>query len=159
MRQWFFRFILMGYVSVLFLGAWGCATTQPPQFYLLSSLPASESPSSPDHPEVALFISELSPYIGVGPIDLPPYLDRPQIVTHASANALGLSEFDKWAEPLDGNVLRVLAENLSILLSTDRMVLFPWSGSIPVDYQIEANIIRFDSHPNGDPNSRFDGKL
>jgi uncharacterized lipoprotein YmbA len=82
--------------------------------------------------------------IGVGPVEFPDYLNRPQIVTRTSPNQLELAEFDRWAEPLRANFSRVLAENLSILLSTDRVVIFPWKKPIPINYQIEVDVSRFD---------------
>jgi uncharacterized protein len=38
--------------------------------------------------------------IGVGPVTLPPYLDRLPIVTRASRARLVLGEFDQWAASL-----------------------------------------------------------
>ncbi|UCC31474.1 MAG: membrane integrity-associated transporter subunit PqiC [Phycisphaerales bacterium] len=43
-----------------------------------------------------------------------------------SGHRLTLAEFDRWAEPLAFGFSRVLAENLSALLLTDRVLLFPW---------------------------------
>jgi hypothetical protein len=37
-----------------------------------------------------------------------------------------LGEFDQWAAPLQDTFVRVLAENLSLLLGTDRVLLHPW---------------------------------
>jgi len=52
------------------------------------------------------------PRPGVGPVTLPPYLDRSQIVMSDRANELNLAEFDQWAESLQTNFTRVLGENL-----------------------------------------------
>jgi uncharacterized lipoprotein YmbA len=82
--------------------------------------------------------------IGVGPMGIPKYLDRPQIVTRAGGSKLELAEFDKWAGSLKDDISRVLAENLSVLLSTDRVVTFPWRGPGRIDYQVRGDIIRFD---------------
>ncbi len=82
--------------------------------------------------------------IGVGPIYLPAYLDRPQIVTRVNPNELKFAELDNWAEPLKDNVTRVLVENLSRLLCTDAVVIFPWKKSSPIDYQIDIKIIWMD---------------
>ncbi len=120
----------------------GCAATQPSKFYLLTPLPNSETA------EQGLAVKD-GVAIGIGPIDLPEYLNRPQIVTRAGRNELGLAEFNKWGEPLQDNISRVLAENLSILLSTDRTALFPWNSSTAIDYQIRVEMIRFDSEPGG----------
>jgi uncharacterized lipoprotein YmbA len=77
-------------------------------------------------------------------------LDRPQIVTKTSAHEVELAEFHKWAEPLSENVSHVLAENLSVLLSTDRILQYPWRSSTPVDYQIAVDVLQFDGTMGGE---------
>lgn len=81
--------------------------------------------------------------IGVGPVRLPGYLDRPQIVVSSGQNRLKLDEFQRWSEPLKGNFTRVLAENLSRLIPTDRVLTFPWQRSFHPDYVVEADVEQF----------------
>lgn len=59
-----------------------------------------------------------------------------------------VAEFDRWAEPLDDMIARVVTENLSALLATDRVYLT--SGPLPqnVAYQVELMIFRFDITEN-----------
>ena len=80
---------------------------------------------------------------------IPQYLKRPQIVTRTSRNELEMAEFDKWAEPLEENFSRVLAENLAILLATDRIFSYPWKRDTPVDYQVAVEVSRFDAEARG----------
>ena len=82
--------------------------------------------------------------IGVGPVRIPEYLNRPQIVTRKSAIELYLDEFNKWAEPLEDNFTRVLTENLANILGTDPVAIFPFRGSLSVDYRVTVDVIRFD---------------
>jgi len=91
-----------------------------------------------------------SPVIGVGPITLPKYLDRPQIVTRASRNQLALGEFDRWAEPLRDNISRVLAENLARLIPTDHLLLQAWPRSVTLDYQVTVEVLQFDGWLGGE---------
>ena len=113
----------------------GClGGSSPSRFYLLSPLPASESPAK---------VGGVA--IGVGPISLPNYLDRSQIVTRKGENQLQLAEFDRWAESLQRNFTRVLLLNLSTLLATDRMALHPWNRSTPIDYQVTVDVARFEA--------------
>lgn len=121
----------------LLLGA--CAQTEPSRFYTLTPMAEAETGNSSG--------GRLS--IGVGPVDLPEHLNRPQIVTRSSANQFDLAEFDLWAEPLDETFARVLGENLSSLLGTDRVSVFPWSGATPIDYQVTVKVIRFDRDSAG----------
>ncbi|MGO9373938.1 MAG: membrane integrity-associated transporter subunit PqiC [Syntrophobacteraceae bacterium] len=119
----------------------GCASKSP-NYYVLHSL-QSEAPGV----KTARAESDLT--IGVGPIKIPEYLDRPQMATRSTPNSLEFAEFDKWAEPLDKNLASVLAENLSILLSTDRVVVFPWVGSRHVLYQVTVDVAQMEYTPDG----------
>lgn len=82
--------------------------------------------------------------VGLGPITFPDYLDRPQIVTRTQQNRVLVAEFDRWAGPLSGNVSRVLAEDLTLLLNTDNVVQYPWPASFEVTYQVMIDCYRFD---------------
>jgi len=131
----------IGLILVL-LALAGCgATSQPSKFYLLNAL------SSSGH---AMTKVPVGLAIGIGPIDIPEYVDRPQIVTRMSANELSLAEFHKWAEPLKDNIPQVLVENLSVLMKTDQVVRYPWKRSTPIDYQITIDIARFDTAPDNE---------
>jgi hypothetical protein len=55
-----------------------------------------------------------------------------------------LSEFDLWAGSLREDFSRVLAENLSILLSTDYIFIYPFTKSTPIDYKVAVEVVRFD---------------
>jgi uncharacterized lipoprotein YmbA len=88
--------------------------------------------------------------IGVGSVTLPPYLDRPQIVTRASQAQLHLAEPDQWAASLQDAVARVLAENLSLLMPTARVVLHPWSRTTVIDQQVLLEVTRFDRMMGGE---------
>jgi uncharacterized lipoprotein YmbA len=79
----------------------------------------------------------------------PSYLDRPQIVTRKGTNELHVAELDRWAEPLKENFSRVLVENLSALLQTEHMLLFPWKGSAPPVYSVAVDVTRFEREPGG----------
>jgi hypothetical protein len=86
--------------------------------------------------------------LGIGPIKFPGYLDRPQFVTRVSQNRFVVAENDRWAEPLEENFSRVLSQNLSILLQTDRIVTFPWERNQRPIYQIQVEVLRFE--PNAE---------
>jgi uncharacterized lipoprotein YmbA len=121
----------------------GCPSTQPSKFYVLSPLSSPEQTGNASLGNNALAI-------GIGPIEIPAYLDRPQIVKRRSSHELELAEFHKWGEPLKANISRVLGENLSGLLLTDEIYLFPWKRSAPFHYQVLVRITRFDTSPEGD---------
>ena len=120
----------------------GCAGTEPSRFYMLTPMPGSDAEVLSE--TVAQDVS-----VGVGPINIPDYLDRQQIVTSSNQNEIKMSEFDRWAGSLKDSFARVLSENLSVLLSTDSVFLFPWRGAITVDYHIGLEVIQFDGELDG----------
>jgi len=125
---------------LLFSGCLGAAQTDRTQFYLLNSLYSSDSGLGA--------VAELTgTAIGVGPVRVPAQLDRLQIITRRAPNEIRLAENAEWAEPLDTNLTRVLAENLSVLLTTDDVAIFPWLKTIPLDYQVTVDITRFSANP------------
>lgn len=117
--------------------------SRPTTFYLLSSLGSED-------PEALAGASPAGPAIGVGPVEVPAHLNRPQIVTRAEDNRLELAEFHKWGEPLRDSIARALAENLAVLLETQRVVTYPWARRTPVDHRLRVDILRFSAGP--DPN-------
>ena len=83
--------------------------------------------------------------VGVGPVYLPDYLQRTQVITLDTPNEYRLAEFGKWAEPLEENILRVTAENLFRLLESERILAFPWRSGRKPDYLIRMDIRRFET--------------
>ena len=61
-----------------------------------------------------------------------------------------LSENDRWAEPLDENLTHVLAQNLSVLLGSDRVIAFPWPLDLKPHYRVEIQVLRFESDSAGE---------
>jgi uncharacterized protein len=126
-------------LSALFVG--GCGTSPPSRFYLMTPLPEADAPAPAGQ-------REPGSALGVGPVKLPAYLDRPEVVTRSSPNALQVAEFDRWAEPLEENFTRVLAMNLAVLAGTHRISIYPWPRSAPLDYQVTVTVDRFDAGAN-----------
>jgi uncharacterized lipoprotein YmbA len=128
----------------LVLLASGCSILaplpNPNRFYTLAALPGT------DERPVAGAGTTMT--YGLGPISLPLYLDRNEIATRISPTEITYSDTDRWAEPLKGNVTRVLAQNLSMLTGAT-VITFPWPLSPGVDYQIEITFLRFDREASG----------
>lgn len=119
----------------------GCARTQQASYYQLSPLEtAGNGPIVGGAGEMVL---------GIGPVLLPEYLDRPQFVTRLTANRLQLADSQRWAEPLNENIARVLGENLSALLGVERILLYPWPVSKAADYQLLVEVLHFENESDG----------
>ena len=136
-----FQFIFVT-ISLFLVILGGCAHTDPTRFYILHSLSSSER-------DKQLIATEHDVSILIGPIEIQEYLDRPQIVTRVSSNELKIAEFDQWAESLRNSISRVLVENISILLSTEGVFVYPWRRSELIEYQVIMKVIRLDGTLGG----------
>ena len=114
----------------------GCVGNQSEtSFYVLNSI------SGP--PDSILLPANFG-VIGIGPLRIPKYLDRPEIVTRYEQNGIRINEFHQWAGPLKDNVATVVGKNLSLLLGEQNTVRYPWRNSTGVQFQIRINIQRLD---------------
>jgi uncharacterized lipoprotein YmbA len=86
--------------------------------------------------------------LGVGPIELPDYLRRPQIVSR-QGNRLEASDAHRWGADLQSDFARVLAENLSMLVPTRRVAIFPWVDVSGLDYRVEVQVSQFEPVSGG----------
>jgi uncharacterized protein len=87
--------------------------------------------------------------IGIGPINLPAYLDRAEVVTRSGPNEMKVSENNRWAESLTANFNRTLTENLSRLLGPRQIIQYPWYATNEPDFQIEIIVYRFETDSKG----------
>jgi uncharacterized lipoprotein YmbA len=110
------------------------------QFYMLQPIKETAPASA---------AAAKGPLIGLGPIKVPAYLDRPQIVTAASDHEYRLAENQRWAERLDDTIARVSQENLSSLVPSDRIVMHPWSRDTKPDIQAIVQIQELHLDPEG----------
>jgi hypothetical protein len=87
--------------------------------------------------------------IGLGPIKLPPYLDRLEVVTRAAPNRLELSKDERWGESLQNGFTSVMARDLGAQAGTRRVILFPWYSTVHIDLQVQIDVYRFETDGNG----------
>lgn len=118
----------------------GCGTSPPSKFYVLNAVKAQDVSGQILSPPHALAL-------GVGPITIPDYLDRPQIVTHTAQNELSFSEFDRWSGSLGEDIERVLIENLSGLLAAEAVAVVTWQRRTTGGYRVGIEVNRFEAVP------------
>lgn len=135
------RIALLAIVA-LSLAVAGCGSSPTAKFYVLSAVKTQEAPGN-----VASQVER--PSLAIGPVEIPDYLDRPQIVTRTTQNELFISEFDRWGGSIKDDVERVLVENLGALLASDGIVVFSWNRRLPASYRMPVKVLRFDADPGG----------
>lgn len=82
--------------------------------------------------------------LGVGPVTVAEYLDRPQIVRRAGDNRLVLAENDNWPEPLASLIARVLTDDLAAMLPGARVHPLPARTVPDLDYRVEVQVNAFE---------------
>jgi uncharacterized lipoprotein YmbA len=133
---------LVGLAALCALTA-GCLTlgggSHPTNFYLLSAMPQEDAEETSEAAKLL---------VGVGPIAVPEYLNRSQLVVRTGTNELRLDELHQWAEPLADGIARVVAANLTELLPVEA-IYFPWRSSRSIDYQLVVQVASFETDPAG----------
>lgn len=117
----------------------GCiamSNSPPPRFYMLQTIPDDRFGRKMVMPDNLL--------IGIGPVKVPEYLDRPQIVTRGKENTLEFAQFDRWGESLMPGIARLLREDLVSQLSGPTIASYPWDASVPVRYQVIIEVVQMD---------------
>ncbi|MDX2423282.1 MAG: PqiC family protein [Amphritea sp.] len=119
-----------------------CGTTPPSRFYMLEPMLSTEAIK-------ASAGRKTDAHIGIGPVKFAGYLDTTRIVTRQEGTEIKLSETHRWAEPLNNNFARILAQNLSILMATDKVSLYPSRNWSEIDYQILVSVWQMDASKQG----------
>jgi len=121
----------------------GCSNILAPRpnrtrYFVLSPAPATEAQSKP----------ELT--VGIGPLEVPDYLNRNERAVSVGANQLRFLEDERWAEALDANIMRVLLQNSAQRLRNANVVSLPTFLDSQLTYQVPVHITRFESTEKGD---------
>ncbi len=87
----------------------------------------------------------LQPKLGVGPVTLASYLDRPQLVNRVGPYRLLLNDFEHWAGTLQENITSGLVSALQARLGTDAVIAYPWHSAVRPRYELVFDFSRFDA--------------
>ncbi len=116
----------------------GClGSSRPARFYTLEPLQLRDGPGSVGTDAT----------LAVGPVEIPDYVDRPQIVTRSGANELVISEFDRWGASLDNQISNSLVAALRDRLEPQQIAVVPWRSAVPStgpSYRVRVSVSRFD---------------
>ena len=130
MKNHIHQFIAITFIAVF---AVGCASA-PSRFYTLNSTARGDGTSAAQYAVV------------VGPVTVPTEVDRPQFTVQAAPNRVAVDEFNRWAEPLNENIARVVAADLAALLGTPRVAAVSLANFNPA-WRVTLDIQRFESVP------------
>ncbi len=124
------------FMVLVFLAGCRSATT-PVEFYTLAPLTAVSEAD-----KIAGLGDNIA--VGVGPLQIPKIIDRPQIVTRIGPNKINMDEFHRWAGSVYEDFLRVVTMNLSTLLQSNLVMAFPWEDYFDPDYRVYLEVQQFD---------------
>lgn len=129
------------FAAVLAVALAGCGLitaprTIAPRFFILNAVAPHTGVTSP----IA---------IGLGPLSLPNYLDRPEMARRVDANQIVYDPEARWAESLKSNFQRALAANLVQLIGPERIVVFPWYSTEKLDFSVSVAATRFEPQADG----------
>jgi uncharacterized lipoprotein YmbA len=129
-------------LAALILAACGALEPRPDptRFYVLTPATDGTSAASARFAPVA---------IGLGPVTLPSYLARTDIATRVGPHQIEYNPVARWAEPLQTNLVRVLAHDLEQTLGPGTVVIFPWFGAARLQYVVEVDVQRFETDGTG----------
>ncbi|RJQ68901.1 MAG: membrane integrity-associated transporter subunit PqiC [Desulfobacteraceae bacterium] len=131
---------MRAFLLLILLSA-GCRAASPPiAYYTLGSAEGAAD---------ALETSSTKTTIGIGPVSLPQYLDRPQLVTRTGPHRLRFDDFHLWAGSLSEEIARVVAENLMLMTRSPRVARLPWGHRFRPDIVIGIEVLNFEAHADG----------
>jgi len=117
-----------------------CGSSPPVRYFALSPMDSVQQQDPDD-----------SVTLGVGPLRLPEYLNRSQIVTRGGGSELEVDEFSRWAEPLTQAFHRVVSTDVDNMMNGVMVITFPWEAVVhnDVDYRLLGEVTRFDADRSG----------
>jgi uncharacterized protein len=115
--------VATGKLAVLLILTTGCLSPRPDPSVFLVLTPAAPQLTS-------AFSDDEFPHmvVGVGPVVLPAYLERPQLVSRREATELAVDPFARWSAPLDVLFAEALADHIGALLGPRQVVVHPWAS-------------------------------
>lgn len=130
---------LVWLVPVFAVVAGGCSLPGPvadrSTYFTLTPDVASDGPA----PE------SLDITVGLGPVTLPGYLDRAQLVRRTNPNQLELAGSARWAEPLRESIVRILQQDLLAASGARAVTRYPWLAASGVDVVVAVDVLRFEA--------------
>ena len=148
MRPRLLAFLATTGLAMALAGCVSLKRTPEARFFVLR--PLAEAPAATD-------TSATAGLVGLLPVVLPGYLDRPQLVSWVAPGELRIDEYLRWAEPLDAGLLRTLAANLDVCLPGSRVIRSPWPSTARLRCRVRLELQRFGPQTSGEV--RLEGRF
>lgn len=78
--------------------------------------------------------------VGLRPVEVPAYLRSKAMAVRTGANEIHFAEFERWAEPLDQGISRVMKETLSSTRNVESVALNS-HGDDTLDYEVAIRVL------------------
>lgn len=108
----------------------------PTRFVILAAVDEMPDASEPSRPGKTR--------VGLGPITLPDYVQRSEIVARQGGTRIVPDKTERWGEPLQRGVERVLTTDVARILGAKSVILHPWYAAEKPDVQIQIAFARFE---------------
>nr|WP_133132321.1 PqiC family protein [Legionella sp. PL877] len=82
--------------------------------------------------------------IGIDSVNIPAYIEKPQLMLHTTSHRLEPEEYHQWAEAVDKNIMRVVETDLSTLLPGSIVESSPWDSKFKPNYHLQIDISQFE---------------
>ncbi|MEO5330947.1 MAG: PqiC family protein [Magnetococcus sp. YQC-5] len=139
---WRHGFLAVSWILMaLFLTACPGQPSPPTRFFLLTSLVQP--------PQTRVQQAGQGLVVELEPVEIPQYLNRPEMVTRTGGNRLGLNRMAQWAGDLKEDIGRVLMENLARLLPSERVMILPKRSNEVANFRVAASMNRFEPDATG----------
>jgi len=129
-------------LGLLLAAGAGCVSLAPrpdhTRHYVLEPQPAA--PEAARAPIAAL---------GLGPVRLPAYLDRRELVTRRGPVEVNVASADRWAAPLEALFASALAEDLRAAVPAQDVVPEPWPAGNAPEWIVSVEVLRFEGEAEG----------
>jgi len=116
----------------------------PTRFYVLTVQRAAPEPAQPG--------GFRRWKIGLRPVQVPPYLRTKSMVVRTGTNEIHFADFERWAEPLDQGVSRLMNETLGSAANVESVTLNSHGDDL-LDYEVAVQIVACEGVRVGNGNS------
>jgi len=119
-------------VVLMLIGlAASCRSSPPKRFYVLDAVPAQQRSTA-----------VVKSSVQIAAVNIPPSLDREEMVRESAPDALEVSDVNRWGAPLADMTQNVLTRDLVERLPAGK-VIPPRIAAAPKTYEITVDILQF----------------